>query len=85
MSVEVPTGALPVPGRSTRIVNLALLVPGLISYSPRNPIPSVNGLRVSVRFITARYVFLTVTRKPCLVQALSRSLIHVLIVRCVSS
>ena len=73
------------PGRSAQFVNLALLVLELASYSAMGSGPTSNGHRVYVKYVTARYILLVATRKPCLVQALSRSLIHVLVVRCVSS
>jgi hypothetical protein len=46
--------------------------------------PTSNEHRFYVKYVTARYISLVATRKPCLVQALSRSLIHVLVVLRVS-
>jgi hypothetical protein len=46
--------------------------------------PTSNEHRIYVKYVTARYILLVATRKPCLVQALSRSLIHVLVVLRVS-
>jgi hypothetical protein len=46
--------------------------------------PASNEHGIYVKYVIARYILLVATRKPCLDQALSRSLIRVLVVHCVS-
>jgi hypothetical protein len=66
------------------VANLALLVPKLASYSAMGSGPASNKHGIYVKCVIARYVLLVATRKPCLDQALSRSLVRVLVVHCVS-
>ncbi len=64
--------------------NLALLVQRIASYSAMGSDPASNEHGIYVKYVIARYILLVATRKPCLDQALSRSLIRVLVVHCVS-
>jgi hypothetical protein len=46
--------------------------------------PTSNEHGIYVEYVIARYILLVATRKPCLIQALSQFLTHVLVVCCVS-
>ncbi len=54
------------------VVNLALLVLGLASYSAMGSGPTSNEHRVYVKYVIARYTLLVATRTgPCFVSILS--------------